>query len=359
MNAGFFKLQRRFFTHWLWTEPRELSRAEAFLDLLQLACFVPTTQIIQGKTVPVPRGGLVASERYLATRWKWSRTKVRLFLGQLLDERMLRLEKNHAQTILILCNYARWNDSETTKEPAEDHREATGEPNKKKEKKDEKSHPPSTPAIATPDDVRRYAASAPVLISPECATAFHDGMEATGLADERPPRPRLARRPPLLGPPLERPPRHPHPETPRPTPHRQGRPRIPRARHQPPPRRMSPTAPSAPVDAVLRRFEKMIADAPETATPTIDPPPCPPGTLSTLTGLPIRYRHPWDHPGDPTWHDRFHRSTRRILDGGLLALIGPRGTGKTRLAAEPLRHIAPRSGTYTTAMGLFLRLRAS
>ncbi len=50
---------------------------------------------------------------------------------------------------------------------------------------------------------------------------------------------------------------------------------------------------------------------------------------------------------------------RRIRDGGIIALIGPRGTGKTRLAAEAMRDFAREHGHYTTAMGLFLRIRAS
>lgn len=81
--------------------------------------------------------------------------------------------------------------------------------------------------------------------------------------------------------------------------------------------------------------------------------------VSPATGLPKRYRPEWDRPDDPDWRGHFGRIMNRIEAGGIVALIGPRGTGKTQLAAEAMRNFSPETGTYTTAMGLFLRIRAS
>lgn len=55
----------------------------------------------------------------------------------------------------------------------------------------------------------------------------------------------------------------------------------------------------------------------------------------------------------------FTKIMNKSEEGGIIALIGHRGTGKTRLAAEAMRNLAPEKGLYATAMGLFLRLRAS
>jgi hypothetical protein len=121
MNAGFFKLKRSFFSHWLWDEDRVYNRGEAFLDLLQLAAYSDIKRIVNGKLISVPIGGVAASERYLAERWKWSRTKVRTFLQTLESNRMLKPEKDQGETVLILCNYKRHagiSESEkTSKEP--------------------------------------------------------------------------------------------------------------------------------------------------------------------------------------------------------------------------------------------------
>ena len=92
-------------------------------------------------------------------------------------------------------------------------------------------------------------------------------------------------------------------------------------------------------------------------------PPRPPGdewAASCRTGLPTRYRRFWKHPDDEQWNRRFQRIKNRLQkDRGILGIIGNRGTGKTQLAAEIIKDLAPESATYTTAMELFLRIRAT
>lgn len=82
--------------------------------------------------------------------------------------------------------------------------------------------------------------------------------------------------------------------------------------------------------------------------------------ISPKTEIPKRYRAEWQRPQlDPVWMGNFSKVMAKIEDGGIVALIGPRGTGKTRLAVESARNLSPDSAHYTTAMGLFLRIRAS
>lgn len=107
----------------------------------------------------------------------------------------------------------------------------------------------------------------------------------------------------------------------------------------------------------LSRLDRFIEAAPE------GPPDRPDGSpgrrIDSWTGVPARYRDEWPIPDDPGWRDLFGRARGRVGAGGILALIGPRGTGKTRLACEIVRDRAPTKAHYTTAMGLFLRIRAT
>jgi len=82
--------------------------------------------------------------------------------------------------------------------------------------------------------------------------------------------------------------------------------------------------------------------------------------IPKTTNVPSRYRQPWARPNDPAWAQK-HEHCKKIADsGGLILLIGDRGTGKTRLAAEIIRDRLswmPRPDRYMTAMEIFLMIR--
>jgi DNA replication protein DnaC len=75
--------------------------------------------------------------------------------------------------------------------------------------------------------------------------------------------------------------------------------------------------------------------------------------------VPARYRDPWERPTDPDWVLKFSTCNEIINQKGMLVLIGDRGTGKTRMAAELMRERVPARMHYDTAMGIFLRIRQS
>lgn len=105
-------LQRRFFSHWIWEENRSFSKAEAFLDLLQLAAFAPTKRVISGALIELDEGEIVASVRYLSARWTWGKDKVAGFMKLLESDGMIRRETRHGETVIILSNYKDYNRKE-------------------------------------------------------------------------------------------------------------------------------------------------------------------------------------------------------------------------------------------------------
>lgn len=140
MDKGYIKLHRKFFENTLWKEPREYSKAEAWLDLIQSARFESSQVILNGRVIEVQMSEVAASRRYLEKRWGWGSTKVNNFLDLLRKNQMITTKQTNGQTIITLCNYERYNVDQTTKQtsdkPATNHWQTTGKPKEKKDKKD-------------------------------------------------------------------------------------------------------------------------------------------------------------------------------------------------------------------------------
>lgn len=111
------------------------------------------------------------------------------------------------------------------------------------------------------------------------------------------------------------------------------------------------------IDATIARLKERVTDEP------IERPPLEIETTSrrlfVATGFPARYRDEWDRPVDAAWAERLEKMAASARIGGIIALVGTRGTGKTQIAAELVRDIDRANGRYMTAMGLFLDLRDS
>jgi Cdc6-like AAA superfamily ATPase len=104
----------------------------------------------------------------------------------------------------------------------------------------------------------------------------------------------------------------------------------------------------------VRRLTDMIANAPESHP---EPPPSPPKPR-TVPNFPDRYREPWDRPSSPEWRDHFSKGLAVIKRKGILSLIGNRGSGKTRLAAEIARETLRRA-RYLTALDFFVEIKST
>lgn len=147
-NKGFIKLNRGIFDNFLWNEAREFSKAEAWIDLIQLARFEASTEIINGKAIELQRGEIPASRRYLELRWNWGSTKVSNFLRNLTQMNMIKQRHVNGQTIVLLVKYVVYNDTQTTDKPQTNQRQTNDKPtaNQYKEYKEYKEREESNNA---------------------------------------------------------------------------------------------------------------------------------------------------------------------------------------------------------------------
>lgn len=151
MDQGYIKLHRKFFENTLWKEPREYSKVEAWLDLIQSARFESSQVILNGRVIEVQMSEVAASRRYLEKRWGWGSTKVNNFLDYLKKNHMITTKQTSGQTIITLCNYERYNGKQTREQtsdkPPTNQRQTSDKP---KEKKDNIIPPAISNEIASP-----------------------------------------------------------------------------------------------------------------------------------------------------------------------------------------------------------------
>lgn len=88
----------------------EFSRGDAWVWLIENACWKPTKFDVKGKTITLERGQLCASRDYLAKVWGWSSSAVERFLARLQTEQMIGRETGQGKSIVTISNYAKYQD---------------------------------------------------------------------------------------------------------------------------------------------------------------------------------------------------------------------------------------------------------
>lgn len=116
MEEGFLRLSRRFFSNELWNAAREFSECEAWLDILQSACYGASGQVarkgrlIGVREVSFTRGQYPASVSFLKKRWGWSTEKrVRCFLDKLRKKGMITVDSTQGINVITVCKYDDYN----------------------------------------------------------------------------------------------------------------------------------------------------------------------------------------------------------------------------------------------------------
>ena len=114
MEEGFLRLSRKFFSNELWNEAREFSECEAWLDLIQSACWstgeARNGRLIGGREISFTRGQYPASVSFLQKKWGWKTEKrVRCFLDKLRRKGMITTDSKQGINVITLCKYDEYN----------------------------------------------------------------------------------------------------------------------------------------------------------------------------------------------------------------------------------------------------------
>jgi hypothetical protein len=119
-NNGWIKLHRSIMDHPFWlSEP--FTRAQAWVDLLLLANHKAGHIRKRGIAIAVDRGQVGRSEQTLASRWQWSKGKVRRFIVELtrlsqvsrrISEKTV-LKKTSVSSLIYIVNYEKYQMNST------------------------------------------------------------------------------------------------------------------------------------------------------------------------------------------------------------------------------------------------------
>lgn len=138
---SFFKIYRSLIDSDLWlAEP--FTKGQAWVDLIGRANFRDLKKLTGDEVMVFKRGQVVTSERTLATRWKWSREKVRNFLMALASDGMATTKKTTRGVVITIENYAFYQDVVRQKDHKTGQQPTTDRPltdHKKTENKNDKN----------------------------------------------------------------------------------------------------------------------------------------------------------------------------------------------------------------------------
>lgn len=124
--SGWYAMKRGWLEHEMFSPVGRWSKAEAWVWLVENACFKPTSVDLGGKPHSVPRGSLCHSLRFMATKWRWSTKAVQTFLRDLEAHGVVKfsvITGGHGgetrRTQITLCNYHKYQSTGNAQETRE------------------------------------------------------------------------------------------------------------------------------------------------------------------------------------------------------------------------------------------------
>ena len=99
---GWIKISRELPKHWIW---QDADRLKWWLDLLFMASWEDSKQLVGSRLIEIKRGQLVASISYLVKRWGVGHNTVIAFLKMLQEEKMITKTSMRNISIITICNY--------------------------------------------------------------------------------------------------------------------------------------------------------------------------------------------------------------------------------------------------------------
>lgn len=195
-NEGYIALHRRIREHPYWQDPERL---RAWIDILFMAAWKPHRRMVGTRQVFLPRGSFVASERFLAKRWHWSRGRARRFLDAARESREIEpIGETGDGTIYLVVKYEDYQDwrptPDTTDEtttgppsvPPPDHHRTKEKKEEERRTKDEDGGwaPVETRDEPVPAEQQQEAVSLMEQYLEAAAAQVPDGMERKRLRAE-------------------------------------------------------------------------------------------------------------------------------------------------------------------------------
>lgn len=102
---GWIKISRELPKHWIW---QDADRLKWWLDLLFMASWEDSKQLVGSRLIEIKRGQLVASISYLVKRWSVGHNTVIAFLKMLQEEKMITKSSMRNVSIITICNYEKY-----------------------------------------------------------------------------------------------------------------------------------------------------------------------------------------------------------------------------------------------------------
>ncbi len=127
-QTGWIYLSRKMMKNSMYLS-QKFTDGHAWIDLIFLAMFKEGMINVAGKRIKIERGQVGYSQKSLAERWKWSRSKVKRFLNYLENEHMIeqvnvQLDKR-LKAIISITNYDQYQPQGQVNEQEDEHQTNT------------------------------------------------------------------------------------------------------------------------------------------------------------------------------------------------------------------------------------------
>ncbi len=112
---GWIAIDRCLLDSAIWNTGETFTKGQAWVDLLLLANYEDTEQIVGYEVIKVPRGAYLTTIRDLSNRWGWSKSKVANFLHFLESLEMVSIKTDTKRTLVTIEKYGDYQDVKDTK----------------------------------------------------------------------------------------------------------------------------------------------------------------------------------------------------------------------------------------------------
>ena len=116
--GGYILLHKQIMDNCLWDD-KPFARGQAWIDLLLMANFKDGEMLCKGVVIPVKRGQVFRTVKFLSERWGWSGKKTKGFLKLLENQKMVTLKGLKQGTLITIEKYNSFQLQGTTKELTE------------------------------------------------------------------------------------------------------------------------------------------------------------------------------------------------------------------------------------------------